>query len=138
MKTIELGKHKLEIYESIKEMPLNRYIELQSYILQDLGIGSNIDDIQTHMANLNSHLANSRIEDAKLEAQNMFLNFYSMLSQLSFKCMSLGCLVKTIDSKDIGTSENELNKVKEIVSKHSTNEKLTSIVEEVKKNLTLN
>ena len=49
MKTVKIGKHTVELYDTIEELPVIRFHKYQKYLLVDSGIGSTIEDFDKHI-----------------------------------------------------------------------------------------
>ena len=49
MTEIRIGKHKVRIYESIDELPMERFHRYNKYLLIDAGLGSDISTLDAHI-----------------------------------------------------------------------------------------
>jgi hypothetical protein len=85
MKVLELKRGKVALYESIKEMPIDLFSTFQKYLVQDLGIGSDISDVAKHFGTLYKYLGNGMTEEAATEAYNLYHNLFLMLNKISIK-----------------------------------------------------
>lgn len=108
MKELKSGTHKIKLYSSIKEMPVQRYNAMQGYLMQDAGIGSTMQDVEAHFRNLDMFLSAGKIQEAITERQNLHMNFFTAINNISFKSLSFACLISTIDNDLVGCSESEL------------------------------
>ena len=52
-----------------------------------MGIGSDMNAIDSHFAALDGFLAGNKIDDAKKERENMRFAFYTMLEQVNYKSL---------------------------------------------------
>jgi hypothetical protein len=133
MKTLTVGKKKVEIYDSIREMPINRYNTMQGLLLQEAGIGSTMFAIENHFKSLDVFLSSNLIEDAIKERQNLHLSFYCALEKIDFRSLSFACMIFRIDEKEVGISEDALKGALESLPELTIGQ-VSDILEEVKKN----
>lgn len=128
----------IELYSSIKEMPIKVSKEFQKYILQDLGIGSTISDIDEHLEKLFLLIQRNDQLNALEEAKNLRYNMFTMVSDIDFHSLSFGCLVaKVSGEKQTDNSPDTINKLVEVLSENGlTNEIIDEYLENIKKNLT--
>ena len=54
------GNTKIELYGSIKEMPVERFNEFNKLSTIDMGVGSTLQDFNQHFSKLHSYLTNKR------------------------------------------------------------------------------
>jgi len=133
MKLIDIGKHKVNFYDSIKEMPISRYNALQSFLMQDVGIGSTMASIENHFKTLDAYLGAGKYDEAIQERQNLHINFYVAIEKIDFKSLSFACMIASIDNKPVGISDSELtDAIKKL--NDLTVEQVDDILNELKKN----
>lgn len=96
MTTIE----NIQLYSSIKELPIVRYKLMQSYLLQDSGIGSSVEDMDKRIEKSVVFIANDRRDEAKEELTNLRYTVFSMLQGIDYKSKSFSCLVHSINGKE--------------------------------------
>lgn len=133
MKLIVKNSKIIRVYDSIDEMPIVNYQKYNKYLLIDSGIGSDINDIDTHIVRIAKLINSDRREDALKELQNMRQNLYMVNSEISPKYLAFAALVHSIDGRPVtDISDNGLKAVlKEIQNvKHSS---LLSALAEFKK-----
>jgi hypothetical protein len=133
MKTIQIGKHEVKFYDSIKEMPIQRYNAMQGFLMQDSGIGSDMRAVEQHFKNLDAFLIAGKIQDAIQERQNLHINFYAALEKIDFKSMSFACMISTIDGLNVGISDEELKGALKKIEGVTLGQ-VSDILEELKKN----
>lgn len=123
--------------ESIKELPIDRYSEFQKYLLQDSGMGSDIESIQRHHEKIDLFLAAGKTQEAINERLNQHFNFFFMLNRINITHLSFAVLVSAVaDQSIVDYSETALLEVSSKLGKQGfTHEQLTSILEDVKKKL---
>lgn len=132
------GKHtKIDIYESIKELPINRYHDFQKLILQDVGLGSDIDSIGRHFSQFHTYLTSGKVDDALQEAKNLHNNIFYMIEKVNIKSFSFACLIKTINGNEFYdlSQESIQEKLEELSKLGLTMEHVSDILENVKKKI---
>lgn len=134
MRTIKLGLSKVEFYDSIKEMPIERYHEFQKLLLQDLGVGSDIESISGHFSNLYMLLSTGSTDAALQEAKNLHNNMYLAINEIGVSSYCFAALVKSINGKETELTEEGIKRTLKKLSKVSV-AKSEEILFEVKKNL---
>lgn len=137
MITHKLNGQTLVFYSSIKEMPIKLYNLTQRYILQDMGIGSDMNAIDEHFRSLDAFLAANKIDDAKKERENMRFAFYTMLEQVNYKSLTFGCHIFSVDGVEITDRSEEA--ITELLNTLTISfEQAGEILAEVKKNFNMN
>lgn len=134
METYKVKSHIVQLYNSIKELPISKSIQYKQYLLQDMGIGDDIADVDDHLEKL--FLLNQRNEQehAMIEAKNLRFNFFNMLAGVDLKSMSVACLVYSIDNTVFKSPEDAQKRLQEI---DVTGGELDEWHDTVKKNLIL-
>lgn len=121
MKTIELKKYKLELYDSIDEMPIVNFQKYNKYVLIDSGLGSDIDSVDAHLINL-AKLIKTDSAKASQELQNLRQNMHMIVSGISPKYLAFAALIHSVNGEKVTDLSDDnlksiLDKIKEI--KHS-------------------
>lgn len=140
MKDLEFNHTKISLYTSIKELPIETSKKFQHYLLQDVGIGNTIHDVDEHLSRLMEFLKADKKDDAVEEAKNLRYNLFTMLSQWHFKSLSFACLVREYNGKGVEDYSPEgLNKLIDELSAAGLSESMVEdTIDEVKKNLIRN
>lgn len=99
MKEVKLHGHKVRLYQSIEELPMDRFHKYNKFLLLDAGIGSDIQDFDNHIERVVKYIRKGEKDNAAKEMENMRLNIYLILQEQSVKDMSFACLVESIDGK---------------------------------------
>ena len=137
MLTINLNNKEVKLYASIKEMPIRLYNLSQKYLLQDMGIGSDMNAIDDHFSTLDSYLSAGKIEEALQERENQRFAFFTMIQGVSYKSLSFACHVHSIAGELITDhSEEALNKIMD--SFDFSMSECENILDDLKKNFELN
>lgn len=140
MQTITVGDSKVKLYSSIKELPIDLSKKMQSYSLQDAGIGSTIQDVDDHLARLLAFVSADKKEDTLKEIANLRLNLFSGIMELSYDTSAMACLIHSVD--DVKVDDYSAVGIKERISRLSalglTQGMVDEILSDVKKNLIQN
>jgi hypothetical protein len=137
MISISHGQHTIELFGSIKELPITRYKALQLLLLQDSGIGADMGAIDAKLEKILMFANAGKTNETREEVLNLRYTFHSMLKGLDYKTRAFGCLVNKINGvqqADI-TDEGLKNTVKVIEDMGVTSEELNEWWEDLKKNL---
>lgn len=101
MKKLIINKKVVKIYDSVDEMPIVNFQKYNKYLLIDSGIGSDADDIDTHITRIAKFIKTNNSKKALQELQNMRQNMYMVNSQISPKYLAFAALIHSIDGKKI-------------------------------------
>ena len=96
MRQIKKGvfrKTVINLYDSIKELPILRYHEFTKLVLEDLHIGSDMTSVGKHFSNFHTLLAREKSAEALQEAENLHNNFYYIIERISIKSFCFLALV---------------------------------------------
>jgi len=128
----------VELYDSMESMNIMRYILYNRYVMIDAGIGSDMDSIVNHFANLQRFILKEDKENALKEMVNMRQNIIFAVNMSSMDFMAFACLVKSINGKKYPNklSEDDIHEIMEdLKSRDLTIGKMTEWLGEVKKKL---
>lgn len=122
MKNLTVNKKTVSVYDSIDEMPIINFQKYNKYLLIDSGIGSDVDDIDAHIARIAKFIKSNNAKKALQELQNMRQSMYMVNSEISPKYLAFAALIHSIDGEEVNDLsddglKNVLAKLKEI--KHS-------------------
>ena len=107
MKTIEIGKHKVEVFDSIDELPIKRFHKFNRYLLVDAGIGSDLTDINDRILKIMRYVDKSDKQNAKVELENLRQSIYLVSQETNVKHLSFMALVKSIDGVEVTDLSDE-------------------------------
>lgn len=135
MRTINTGKHIIKVYDSVDELPITNYQRYNKFLLIDAGIGSSVDDFDSHIIKLAKLIGNNDREKAVLELQNMRQNLYLINTNLSPKHMAFAALVYEIDGKKVEIiSDDDCKDILETI-KEAPHSLLVKMLNSIKKKL---
>lgn len=113
------GETSIRLYSSIKEMPVTLYNTAQCYLLQDMGIGSDMQSVDDHFKAFDNLISSGQVEDLLNERNNLRYNFFIMLEKLDFRSMALACYIHSINDMPVDDySEEHLKELIEYLSGH--------------------
>jgi hypothetical protein len=108
MRTVEINKKKVRLYDSIDEMPIVNFQKYNKYLLIDSGIGSSVDDVDSHIIKIAKYIKSNDSKNALVELQNMRNNLHMINSELSPKHLAFSALIHSIDG-DVLTDMSDEN-----------------------------
>ena len=71
MVTTKIGKHTVEMYDTIDELPIVRFHKYQKMLLIDAGVGADISAFDRRVEKIAKHLSLGETEKAGAELQNL-------------------------------------------------------------------
>jgi hypothetical protein len=101
----------IELYDSIMELPIKRFMLYNLNVIIDSGIGSDHNGIHNKI-NLIRRLVDVDGKKAKMELENMRIGLVNIMSQVNPELRSFMALIKVYDGKEIG--EIDEDKMKEL------------------------
>jgi hypothetical protein len=112
MKTIKIGKHTVEMYESIEDLPIVRFHKYNKMLLVDAGLGSDLADIDSHIEKTIAFMRTGKQDSAIAELMNMRKAVFFVQMNLSPKHLAFAALIHAIDGKETNDlSDDGLKKV---------------------------
>lgn len=137
MTEVKINDTTVQLYSSIKELPIERSKKFNHYILQDVGIGNKMEDVDDHLARIMVFMSNDKKTEALEELKNLRFNLFSMVSEWNYSSTAFGYLIKSVNGKavDLDSPESVTALIAELSGKGLTEEMVESSIEEVKKNL---
>lgn len=134
MKEGKVNKHTVEMYDSIDELPIQRFQKYNKYLLIDSGVGSDLQDVLNHIERAKIYIKANPVM-AATELENLRQSIYFVTEEMSPKYMAFAVLVNKIDGKEMNDmSDAGLKKVLEILSEAKKGW-LDGILDSVKKKI---
>lgn len=135
MKTTKIGKHTVELYDSIEDLPILRFHKYNKMLLIDSGLGSDLTDIDVHIEKTISYMNADKKDEAVAELANLRKALYFVQMGLSPKHLAFAALVARIDGKETNDlSDDGLQKVVGLLSE-TTNKQLVGELDQSKKKI---
>lgn len=137
-----INGRKVELYNSIEDMPILRFQKYNKFIIVDSLVGSDLSDVASALSKAISFIDIEKLDEAKLQLQNI-ISCISLISQeMSPKYLAFAALVKSIDGlpnydlSDAGLTNvllklNEKPKLKGL--QNLTHKVVTSLLDKIKK-----
>ena len=135
MVTVKIGKHTVEMYDTIEELPIVRFHKYQKMLLVDAGIGADIPAFDQRIERTRRFMAAGKVDKAQQEFENMRQCVYLIQNGINPKHRAFAALVTKIDGqecKDI--SDDALAAVTEKLNDVPESE-LTAQLDAVKKKI---
>ena len=102
MVTTKIGKHDVEMYDAIDELPIVRFHKYQKLLLIDAGVGGDIEAFDRRTERARRFLLAGDIEKAKAEFENLRQCVFLIQSEISPKHRAFAVLVTKIDGEACG------------------------------------
>ena len=135
MMTIEIGKHTVEYYGEIEEMPVVRYHKWQKAMLIEAGLGSDIASFDRHCERLRIYIATGDKDNAQKELDNLRQSVWLIQQEVSPRLLAFAALVTKIDGRECcDLSDDALKKVVEQLS-DAPAVKLSEVIGQLKKKI---
>lgn len=132
---VKIGKHKVELYDSIDSLPVVRYHKYQKALLIDAGIGGDIVAFDQRIEKVRRYLMQNNADKAKTELENLRQCVYLILQEMSPKTLAFATLVKSIDGKECkDVSDEGLKQIQQLLSE-STEKEIADSLDSVKKKI---
>jgi hypothetical protein len=114
MVTAKIGKHTVEYFDTIEELPIVRFHKYQKLLLVDAGIGSDIAAFDQHVERVRRYIAAEKPESAQKELENLRQCVYMVQNGISPQHRAFAVLVTKIDGQECNDlSDDALNAITE-------------------------
>ena len=135
MVTVKIGKHTVEMYDTIDELPIVRFHKYQKLLLIDAGIGADISAFDQRIEKARRFLMDGKAEKAQQELDNLRQTVFFIQMGLSPKHRAFAALVTKIDGRNCdGLSDMALTELlKEL--QDTPEKELTAQLDAVKKKI---
>lgn len=112
MRKIEIGGHKMEVYDGIDELPVGRFHKYQKMILVDSGIGADIAAFDQRAEKARRFMMAGQTDKAIQEFENMRQCVYMIQTELSPRHLAFAAIVKSMDGEPCeDLSDDALRKI---------------------------
>jgi hypothetical protein len=135
MKTIKIGRKTVEFYDAIDELPIKRYHKFNKYMLVDSGIGSDLNDINDHIAKIARYIGKKDEKKAQAQLENLRTSLYMVANETNVRHLSFAILVKSINGKDVVDLSDE--NIKRIADDFGNESKgfIDGVIDSIKKKI---
>ena len=93
----QLGKHKVEMYEDIENMPVVRFHKYNKMLIVEAGIGSDVAAADSHLAKIAALVRQKDCDKALQEIANMQQCLYFAAESVSPRLLAFSALGRSID-----------------------------------------
>lgn len=100
MVAAKIGKHTVEYYDTIEELPIVRFHKYQKLLLVDSGIGADIAAFDRRIEKTRRFLMAGKPEQAQKELENMRQCVFLIQTGISPKHRAFAALITKIDGED--------------------------------------
>ena len=135
MVTAKIGKHTVEFYDTIEELPIVRFHKYQKLLLVDAGVGSDIAAFDQRLLKASEFITANKPQQAQQELENLRQCVFMIQSELAPKHRAFAALVTKLDGVDCDdVGDTALAKITEMLNDIPENE-MTAQLEAVKKKI---
>lgn len=135
MVTVKIGKHTVEMYDTIEELPIVRFHKYQKLLLIDAGIGADINAFDQRIEKTRRFLMDGKTDKAQQELENLRQSVFLIQSEINPKHRAFAALVAKLDGVECGdVSDDGLAKLTETLNDAPESE-LTAQLDAVKKKI---
>ena len=135
MVTTKIGKHTVEMYDTIDELPIVRFHKYQKLLLIDAGVGSDIASFDQRTEKMRRYLMEGKHELAQRELENLRQSVFMIQNEISPKHRAFAVLVSKIDGRECNDlTDDALLRITDEL-KDVPEKELTAQLEAVKKKI---
>lgn len=122
MQKVKVGNLDLEVFDSIEDLPMNRYHLFNRYLLIESGIGSDLSALDAHFEKVGKYLQLDQKDNALAEMTNLRNCVFMIQEQLKPDMMAYATLIYSINGKLVtDLSEQGLKDIKAQIEHASKN-----------------
>lgn len=98
---VSFKKTDIEIFDSIHDLELDRYIEFQVLFLEDIYGGSTIEHIGGHFQQFHKFISGQKIESIHREAISLHACIFNAIERLNVTSLSFAPFLYKINGKEV-------------------------------------
>ena len=135
MVTVKIGKHTVEMYDAIDELPIVRFHKYQKLLLVDAGIGADITAFDQRIEKTRRFLMDGNADEAKKELSNLRKCVWMIQNGVNPRNRAFAALVAKIDGRECSDmADDALEKILDTL-KDAPIKDVTAQLEAVKKKI---
>lgn len=135
MVTVKIGKHTVEMYDAIDELPIVRFHKYQKLLLVDAGIGADITAFDQRIEKTRRFLMDGNPDEAKKELSNLRNCVWMIQNGVNPRNRAFAALVAKIDGRECSDmADDALEKILDTL-KDAPIKDVTAQLEAVKKKI---
>lgn len=120
MKTVKVGRNTIEVWDNIDELPVKRFHKFNKFMLIDSGVGSDLNDVNSHIAKIRKHIALGNKEEADKLLENMRQALYLIAQETHVRHLSFAALIKSVNGKEVtDLSDENMQELLKLFNKES-------------------
>jgi hypothetical protein len=136
MKLERIGRLRVEFYDSVNELPSERYHKFNTYCLLYMGIGADAEDMQKHYSDMLQALHRKDLDRLGKMLQNYMYCLHLITEHIDLPSMAVACLVKSINDKEVNdVSEENLKRVAKRITQAKKRQMVVNLFKVLKKKL---
>ena len=135
MVTTKIGKHTVEMYDAIDELPIVRFHKYQKLLLIDAGIGADIAALDQRIEKTRRFLMDGKPDKAQQELANLRQSVFFIQNGISPRHRAFAVLVKSIDGRECNDISDDALKQLTDTLNDAPEKELTAQLDAVKKKI---
>lgn len=137
MKIVTTENHTIEMYDSIHNLPAWRDNKVNYYLLEDSGLGTDINAVGALLNSIVVASRNNNPKDVETAVFNIMSNIWGQINEYRPDFMAWACFIKSIDGKpfDDLSRENIEKTIKMLSDDGLTLGDIIDTLDELKKKL---
>ena len=104
---MNLGTHKVVMYDSIEELPIVRFQKYNKMLMLDAGLGSDVTALDGHLARVSEYIKAGDLTNAAGEIDNLRQSLFNVQNGLTPRFMSLIPLMAEVDGEPLTDLSDE-------------------------------
>ena len=104
---MNLGTHKVVMYDSIEELPIVRFQKYNKMLMLDAGLGSDLTALDAHLARVGEFIKAGETDNAAREIDNLRQTLFNVQNGLTPHFMSLIPLMAEVDGEPLTDLSDE-------------------------------
>jgi hypothetical protein len=98
MKELKINRCKVQMYDSIDEMPIWRHHKFTQLMVLNSGIGSTMADIENKLRDILKYIQSDKAK-AQKEVENLYQCFTMLNKGVNLPAQAMACLIYSIDGE---------------------------------------
>lgn len=110
MRKVKMGRHTLELYDAVDDLPIGRFHRFNRNLMVDAGIGADMEAVDAHLSKTVAFLKAGKNDLAAGEMENLRQSLWLVQSGMSPKHSAFASLIASVDGKSTeGWNESQLD-----------------------------
>jgi hypothetical protein len=131
-----IGRLRLELYNGVDELPIERYHKFNLYCLMSAGIGNDVESITKHMGSIYQSLNKKDIERLKIQFQNYYHSLYLIIDKVDTTNMAFACLIHSVNGREVtDLSEEGIRRLQIKITRAERRKQIVQLFVDLKKKL---